>query len=286
MLLCDSLRLRQFETRKQVVEIAEQFDRMELVIPSRYFVTTGQLKKVCKGGKKDFTFVLFDDCLVYGAPKVGTKRASNGERVHNLHREIGLYNTFIVTGVPNFMQGFILIAHQKSFYVDCGSGVEANKWIAHFRTLYVEVRACESRSGELKSRNSVRTEPSSPLDRFLLLASQLDDPKKISKKSSWREDDALNKEIKIWALGDEAEREDGDSEFWKLNHLALEAGHGVIEVVDASQVEGIGASAATTPGIALIRMELSGDGTPQRKSSTSSKMASGLRRMSQNFGKR
>ena len=31
--------------------------------------------------------------------------------------------------VPAFYEGFMLVSHDKSFYIDCGSKVAANSWI-------------------------------------------------------------------------------------------------------------------------------------------------------------
>ncbi|GMH86601.1 hypothetical protein TrST_g13899 [Triparma strigata] len=252
--------MKRFETKKQVLEFAQQFEKMELVLPARYFVKSGVLKKVCRGGKKDFTFVLFNDLLIYGSPKLGiTKSAPNGEKIHSLHREISLHNTYIVKGIRGFMEGFILVAHQKSFYVDCGSAVEANIWIDKFEQLYQD----------------------------------LDDPKKITKKSSWREEGDEHfkeQEIRLWGHQEDKDGVDyGDTEFWKLNRVALGNGHGVIEAIDKEEIEGGLGTAIAPPGIAHMRTEYANgerneDGTPSRRSSASSKISSVARRMSQKFG--
>jgi len=80
--------MKQIELSKKTIDVMTQFDALkELISPSRFFVKEAILKKVCRGGKKDFFFVLFNDSLIYGSPKLGINRtAPNGEKIHSVHR--------------------------------------------------------------------------------------------------------------------------------------------------------------------------------------------------------
>jgi hypothetical protein len=74
--------MKSIETRKRTMDVATQFESLELLTPSRLFVKQGVLTKVCRqSAQRDFTFVLFNDCLIYGSPRIGKiGHAPNGEK--------------------------------------------------------------------------------------------------------------------------------------------------------------------------------------------------------------
>jgi hypothetical protein len=203
--------IKNFEVRKRTIEVATQFETFELLTPSRMFVKQGVLKKVCRSAKKDFTFVLFNDLLIYGSPKLTS--TPTGDKFHKLHREISLHNSYVVDGITNFMEGFLLINSKKSFYIDCGSAVVKNEWVDAIREQNEQLNA------------------------------------KIQQKSSWRSKyTTWENEISVWGMDDDKDASsDPLREVWGLNGPAMSQGRGMLTIIPAADIRKIG-----EPGIALL----------------------------------
>jgi len=76
--------MKEKERQQQLMELQKQVGgSIQLVKPARHFIRSGDLWKKCRsrGGKKLFTFLLFNDAMVY-AESSGT---SNGRKYNRLH---------------------------------------------------------------------------------------------------------------------------------------------------------------------------------------------------------
>ena len=191
--------MKNTEIRKKTMDAAMMFESLELLTPSRLFVKQGVLKKVCRSAKKDFTFVLFNDCLIYGSPKLTS--GPTGEKYHKLHREISLHNSYVVDPIVNFMEGFLLINSQKSFYIDCGSALVKNEWVAAIKEQHTELNS------------------------------------KLQMESSWRNKySKWENEIEVWGMDEAGEAGDQVREVWGLNGEAMNQGRGMLEVIPCEDI--------------------------------------------------
>ncbi|GMI19304.1 hypothetical protein TeGR_g4224 [Tetraparma gracilis] len=245
--------MKSIETRKRTMDVATQFESLELLTPSRLFVKQGVLTKVCRqSAQRDFTFVLFNDCIIYGSPRIGKiGHAPNGEKYHKLHREISLHNSFVVDNIPNFMEGFLIINSEKSFYVNCGSAVAKNEWVSAIRAAHADLDS------------------------------------KLQRTSSWRSKHSKwENEIEVWGFEEDAESKT-HIETWGLNGSAMNQGRGVLGIIPPESIKAIGEPGAAllssgadeAPGGVRASLSLSSSGL-------SGGMSDALRRMSHKFSRK
>ena len=122
-------------------------------------------------------------------------------------RRFSLHNTYFVKGVPGFMEGFILVSHEKSFYVDCGSAVAANSWINEIGRMF------DQQEGKI-----------------------------VTRESSWRGNGSPPR-VAMWGLGEEGEGGENETETWELNKAAMSQGKGVLGIISKEEVDKIGEAA-------------------------------------------
>ncbi|GMI11494.1 hypothetical protein TrRE_jg12230, partial [Triparma retinervis] len=102
------------------------------------------------------------------------------------------------------MEGFILVSHEKSFYVDCGSAVAANSWINEIGRMLAHLEG-----------------------------------KIVTKQSSWRGEDS-SPQVTLWGLGEEMEGGENEKETWQLSKTATAQGKGILEIIGREEVDKIG----------------------------------------------
>jgi len=194
------------ELRRNTIEICEQFDDLSLLSPSRLFVKESDLQKICQHGKKTFKFALFNDMIMYGKEDLGMNRVlASGKKKHSIHRKFYLKNTYVVPLIPGFLQCFMLVSNQKSFFVDCGSAVEKNSWIACFEEVFrgLKDKLCSDSGRKNLEHGGGDVEG-----------------------------------VEVWGM----EHDEGHMEQWKLNRAASEKMCGILSVSEEVEVE-VGAGA-------------------------------------------
>ncbi len=239
--------MKEQEIRKATMDVASQFDALSLLTPSRLYVKHAVLKKVCRHASKPFTFVLFNDLIIYGSPKLGIKNyAPNGEKYHSLHRQISLHNSFVLRDPPSFPEGFLLISSEKSFYIDCGTLEAKNDWV----------------------------------DKIEMMHNDLDT--KLQQASSWRSKySKFDNEVEVWSRKDQHEEsgEEVEKESWGLNPAAMAQGRGIVQLVTPEEIN----VSVSAPGVAMTSKTFENETRHSRGSSLTGAVSSGLRRMSHKF---
>jgi len=251
--------MKDLEVRKKTMDVAAQFEAFSLLTPSRLFVKAASLKKVCRAAKKEFTFVLFNDCIIYGSPKLTGSLAPNGEKYHKLHREISLHNSFLVGDVPNLGEGFLLVNSEKSFYVDCGTAAAKSEW----------VEAIAAQHADLFSKLQM---PSSW--RF----------RKDERENGEKHGEKHN-EVAVWGMDGNNEGSSGSAkqikEVWGLTPSAMSQGRGMLTIVSPANVQKLG-----EPAIALLSRtgaDQAEGGGKKPRGSAFGKVGHAVRRMSGKF---
>jgi len=241
--------MKQLEQRRETVAICEQFEDMTIMSPSRLFLKEGDLMKVCQHGKKIFKFVLFNDFLMYGQDDILHKKTSTGKRKHKIHRKFYLCELFIVRDVPNLPDGFMLVSHQKSFYVDCGSVAEKMVWIKELESAFEGLR-------NKMVTESMRLSPGST---------------------------SSVQRVQVWGLGEDGKGGDGTKEEWQLNASATRNGKGMLAIDSPSSTS----SSQTSTNLQSPQHLLIGDAVPMIYRLNTTVVESGkselFRRMSKSF---
>jgi len=117
-----------FESQNQVVDIEQQFrKRVNLIAPSRKFVKMGKMHK--RGRKEDqlYTWILFNDLLIY---------ASGKEGAYLLHNQLSIDDNFTITDLPDTddcPHRFAIASSVKSFVVHCKDAEEKKDWYTAIR---------------------------------------------------------------------------------------------------------------------------------------------------------
>ncbi len=113
--------LRNYENRAKVLFIHEQFSLApEIMAPHRLFVKEDDLKKMCRKGPKQYRFVLFNDCIIYGTP------SAINEQLYKLSRLIEIRRVSVSSISEDSFQ---LSSPAKSFHVICPSPEVKDAWI-------------------------------------------------------------------------------------------------------------------------------------------------------------
>jgi hypothetical protein len=211
-------------------------------------------------------------------------------RKHKLHHMIPLMSAFIITRIPTFPTGFLVISSSKSFYVDCFNATELERWVEYFKK--AEAWMDGTIAGSSSTSNQAKGVTSSwKLDGVdSPLSEEWDGVDSSASKGKRRH-------AEVWALkgGDEeGGGGEGLKDVWELNDAARLRGRGICRA-DLT----IGTFNGPIPGVRYIgrrdddsateliqmRENIGGKGTigdKVRKSSNS--VVDGFRRLSVKFG--
>jgi hypothetical protein len=115
--------VRKRENTEKILSIQSLFgDDVNFVVPGRFYVFDGKLKKVCRKADKKFYFILFNDSFAYGSERV---------LGYQLHHLIPINNAFSVDDLPDYdgKFRFKINSIEKSFILYAEDLLIKRRWL-------------------------------------------------------------------------------------------------------------------------------------------------------------
>eukprot|EP01091_Cochliopodium_minus_P011122 TRINITY_DN3094_c0_g1_i2.p1 TRINITY_DN3094_c0_g1~~TRINITY_DN3094_c0_g1_i2.p1 ORF type:complete len:1443 (+),score=516.66 TRINITY_DN3094_c0_g1_i2:125-4330(+) len=123
--------IRNAENTQKIIQIQQLFITfVDLVAPHRKFVKEGMMQKICRKARKERTFWLFNDMVVYGAPVIGGKFIVSEHlfldklRIHDIVDDVN----------KNLVNAYKISTDKKTFVVITENATLKKEWMETFET--------------------------------------------------------------------------------------------------------------------------------------------------------